>query len=345
MNAAWPTFGLASDVRPLLARAVAAEEPAALVTLFGADGAAPLGVGSQMLFTPTDQCGFLSGGCVEGDVALHAREALDDGLPRRLVYGRGGPPDIRLLCGARIELLVEPVGAEQAKRLLALAHDRRAALWLSDGTAQVVLEEGGPRPSLPPGLAAAEAAAARTTAAAGAAGEAIFRRYDPRARLVIVGGDPVALATAKVATDAELEVVLIRPKGPAEPPPVAGVRYLRDPPEAALQSLGLDPWTAVAALSHDLELDHEALRLALPSTAAYVGVLGSRRRIAERAARLRADRLDAADVRKLRAPIGLEIGARTPYEIAVSIVAEVVAAFRAQDSRRTWPCAEAQAAP
>jgi xanthine dehydrogenase accessory factor len=327
----WPTFGLTSDVRPHLRRALAAGEPCVMATLYAAEGAAPLGLGAQMLFSRGETSGFLSGGCVEGDVALHAQAVMADGSPRWLVYGRGGPPDIQLLCGARIELLVERAGASAAERLIALSDARRPALWISDAAGQAVAA-GGETASASP----AEEAACLTTAIAGAAGGAIFRRYDPRARLVVVGGDPIALATARLAAEAEFDVTLIRPKGPAEPPPVAGVHYLRDPPAAAFGRLALDPWTAVAALSHDLALDHEALAIALASPAAYVGVLGSRRRIEERRRHLRASGLSESDIQRLRAPIGLEIGARSPYEIAVSIVAEIVAAFRRQDALRRW---------
>ena len=337
----WPTFGLASDIRPMLSRALAAEKPAAMVTLVGAEGAAPLGVGSQMLFTHDERAGFLSGGCVEGDVAIHALAVLGDGQPRRLVYGRGGPPDIQLLCGSRIELLVERLSPTQAQRLLDLGQARRPALWLSDGRVQQCVSEGefaaGP-------LATALELARRSTALAGeAAGEAAYRRFDPKPRLILVGGDPVALAVARLATDAGLEVALIRVKGPVQPPPIPGVLYLRDPPAEALDELGLDPWTAVAALSHDLELDHQALKAALPSPAIYVGALGSRRRIPERVSRLSAEGVARKHLKRLKAPIGVEIGARTPYEIAVSILAEVIAAFGEQDRNRTWSAAPARA--
>lgn len=343
MTGSWPTFGLTSDVRPLLARALESAEPAALVTLYAAEGAAPLGVGSQMLFTATERCGFLSGGCVEGDVAIHALAVIEDGEPRRLAYGRGGPPDIRLLCGSRIELLVERVDPGAARQLLESMAARKPALWLSDGRRQIVIEEGRRLESgLDPAHDGAESMAGRSTAVAGGSSGAIFRRYDPRPRLVILGGDPIALATARLACDAELEVVLIRPKGPVDPPPIPGLRYLRTSPAQAIGQLAPDPWTAVAALSHDLAFDHEALVAALGSLAGYVGVLGSRRRIEERQERLRDDGVGEADLRRLRAPIGLDIGAKAPFEIAVSIVAEIVAAFRCQDSCRTWRRNEAR---
>ena len=110
----WPSFGLSDDVRPELARALERGEACALVTLTRTAGGAPRPEGAQMLIGEGGAlCGFLSGGCVEGDVALHAAQTLADGEPRTLVYGEGSPwPDIRLLCGARIELLVERVAPD-----------------------------------------------------------------------------------------------------------------------------------------------------------------------------------------------------------------------------------------
>ena len=100
----WPIFGLAEDMRPAMAAAAAAGEPAAMVTLYAVEGGGPRPPGAQMLLSASTAAGFLSGGCVEGDVAVHAAQTIADGEPRHLVYGEGGPwPDIRLLCGARIE--------------------------------------------------------------------------------------------------------------------------------------------------------------------------------------------------------------------------------------------------
>jgi xanthine dehydrogenase accessory factor len=342
----WPAYGLVSDVRGVLAEALRVGQPAVMVTLYAAEGATPLGLGAQMLFAAENRAGFLSGGCVEGDVALQAEAAAADGQPRRLVYGRGGPPDIRLLCGSRIELLAERIdpASPAARRLVALSAARRPALWLSDGQTQACLAEGEAPDGLPRALREAFDLALRQPAVAGGAGGAIFRRFDPPGRLAVIGADPIALAIARLASDSGLQTVLIRPKGPATPPPAPVAAYLRGPAGEALASLGLDPWTAVAVASHDLETDHGALMAALPSEAAYVGVLGSKRRIPERLGRLKADGLDEAALMRLKAPMGLDIGARSPVEIAVSVLAEVVAALRAREARRTWPAAGDEAA-
>ena len=342
----WPAFGTQSDLRPALRRAAEAGAAVVLGTLYAHEGAAPLGEGAQILFTDgAAAAGFLSGGCVEGDVALHAKAVLQSGEPRRLVYGRGGPPDIQLLCGSRIEVLLERIAPDDPalRRLLDLEAARRPALWLSDGVQRTCLAEGEPGAKPPAALRPALAKASERPAVSAAAGEAIFRRHAPRFRLVVVGGDPTTLAIAKLAAEAGFETALVRPKGPSAPPPVAGVRYFRGEPAEAFRTLGLDPWTAVAVATHDIDIDHEALRVALPSAAGHVGALGSRKRIPERLARLSADGLSDAAVARLKAPIGLDIGARAPWEIAVSVIAEAIQSLKALDAARPWPAASAAA--
>ena len=340
---AWPVFGVQPDVRTALEQAMAAGRPAVLATLHTHDGAAPLGEGAQILFDGGAVAGFLSGGCVEGDVALHAQSVLADGASRWLVYGRGGPPDIQLLCGSRIEVLLERIAPddEAARRLLTLTDKRRAALWLSDGRVRACLAEGESAPALPDALQAAMGWASDHPSISGATADALYRRYTPRRRLVVVGGDPITLAIAKLASEAGFETALVRPKGPSVPPPLAGVRYFRGEPGEAFAALDLDAFTAVAIATHDIDIDHAALCSVLPSAAGYVGALGSRRRLPERIARLEGAGLSPEAIARLNAPIGLSIGARSPWEVAVSVVAEVIQSLKAQDALRAWPKAAA----
>lgn len=304
----WPTYGLSDDQRPALRTALAGGKAAALATIAALGDGGPRPVGTQMVFAADGAVsGFMSGGCVEGDVALHARAVLADGAPRRLVYGEGSPwPDIRLLCGARIEILVERVAPEDpaAAMLLELMEARRPAVWITDGLQRLcVPAETAPRPW--PG--------------------ALVRRHDPVWRLAVVGGDPTALAIATLGVQAGFETTLVRPRGPAAQPPVAGLAYSRAEPAEALAALGLDAWSAVAIAGHDADNDHAALMAALPSAAPYVGLLGARRRLPERLARLRAAGLAERDLERLRAPIGLDLGGKAPWEVAVATIGEVVA--------------------
>jgi xanthine dehydrogenase accessory factor len=338
----WPEFGLVDDIRPALAAAMAAGKPAAFATLHAAQGGAPRGVGAQILFTEDDAAGYVSGGCVEADIACHAMEVLGSGEPRRLVYGRGGPLDIQLPCGGRIELLVERILPDDAaaRRLVDLMASREAALWLTNGYERAVLAEGEDCSRLPSAL---RGAFAHAQGASPGDGSAIYRVYEPPRRAIVLGSDPTALAFASMAAMMAVEVTLVRPSGPALPPPLAGISYRREGPGAAIASLKPDRWTSVVIAMHDEINDHEALMTALRSQAFYVGLLGSRRRLGDKLDRLRDSGLDAATIARLRAPIGLPLGGSSPWEIALSILAEIT---RDSDAIRlkSWPAADARAA-
>ncbi len=304
----WPTYGLDDDQRPALRAALAGGQAAALATIAALGDGGPRPVGTQMVFAADGTLsGFMSGGCVEGDVALHARAVLADGAPRRLVYGEGSPwPDIRLLCGARIEILVERIAADEpaAAMLFTLQEERRPAVWITDGLQRLCVPAGDAPPAWP---------------------GALTRRHDPVWRLAVVGGDPTALAIATLGVQAGFETTLIRPLGPEAPPPIPGLAYSRAEPGHTLAALGLDAWSAVAIAGHDLQNDHAALIAALPSPAPYVGLLGARRRLPERLADLRAAGISEQSLEKLRAPIGLDLGGKAPWEVAVATIGEVVA--------------------
>lgn len=300
----WPEFGLADDMRPLLAQRAAEGRPAVLATLFAAEGGAPRGIGAQMLIWQDGIAGYLSGGCVEADIALHARECLDSGEPKVLVYGRGGPADIALPCGGRIEVLLERLapGDEAISRLIEFAGRRVPALYLSDGRQRACVAQGEAVPQF-------EAS--------------VQRVYEPHRRIALFASDPVVLALASLMAPAGYEILVARPKGPAAAPPVSG-GYVTTNPADTISALDPDPWTAIVVAMHDEIDDHEALVAALRSRAGYVGLLGSRRRLQEKIARLRTAGLDEEAIGRLRAPIGLPGLGRGPWQIAASIQAEVM---------------------
>ena len=309
----WPLFGFSDDARPALRAALEAGRPAALATIVALGGGGPRPRGTQMVIARDMVSGFLSGGCLESDVAGQAEAVLVSGEPRLLVYGQGSPwPDIRLMCGARIEVLLERIAAgdEAALRLFDLTDARAPAVWLSDGARRAC----GPLDDAPRPWSGA------------------FRKvYQPFPRMIVLGGDPTALAIASLAAQAGCETTLVRPKGPEEAPPFAGVAYRRDEPAQALAAIGLDAWTAVAVATHDAEVDHAALTIALPSKAFYVGALGARRRLPERAAWLARAGLSAGEIARLHAPIGLDIGGKAPWEVAIAVMAQITALRHAGD--------------
>jgi xanthine dehydrogenase accessory factor len=320
----WPLFGLTDDVRPTLRQVREAGEACALATLIEVEGGGPRPVGTQMVFAPGITAGYFSGGCVESDVADHAFACLADGEPRTLVYGEGSPwPDIQLLCGARIEIFLERVAPDDKAlaELLAAHEERRPVVWVSDGHARECAEDVSPWMEAQ-----------------------VVRHHAPTPRLIVVGGDPTALAIAQLGAQSEFETTLVRPKGPIAGPPIPGVRYSRAEPATAFAAIGVDEWTAIAIATHDLETDRAALRAALPSPAGYVGLLGARRRIADRLAPLRAEGAPEAAFNKLSAPIGLDIGGKAPWEVAVSVIGEITALRYARESGSTSTTAPAVAA-
>lgn len=302
---AWPLYGLDDDLRPRMADLIKDGRAFALATVFAADGG-PRGVGAQMVVTDQDSWGFVSGGCVEADVALHGRQTLIDGEPRHLVYGRGSPwIDIRLPCGGRLDLLVERIepgdGAVQA---LVAAHDGRIAVrYRSDGV----------RRSCGPDEGASD-------------GQTVDVAFAPPQKLVVIGSDPIALAAAALGARMGWRALLVWPGGPADPPPGLGVAYSRAAPAEAIEAQAPDRWTAIAVATHDLDQDEQAIRAALETPAGYIGVLGARRRIPDRLERLRRAGIDEAALARLHMPIGLPIKAAAPWEIAVSIASQIIAA-------------------
>jgi xanthine dehydrogenase accessory factor len=148
------------------------------------------------------------------------------------------------------------------------------------------------------------------------------------------------MAIASLGAQAGMETTLVRPKGPETPPPLPGVAYRREEPAAALAAIGADAWTSIAIATHNLDMDREALAAALPSAAGYVGLLGARKRLAERLAPLRAAGFPEARLQQLHAPIGLDIGGKAPWEVALSVIGEITALRHAkvsQEPRKATP--------
>jgi xanthine dehydrogenase accessory factor len=302
----WPLHGLDDDLRPRMADLVVKGEAFALATVTAADGG-PRGIGAQMVVTGQESWGFVSGGCIESDVTSHARAVLVNGGPQHLVYGQGSPwIDIRLPCGGRLDLLVERIEpADTAVGALITAQSARHPVrYQSDGRRRrcVAIDDSGE----------------------GWIADAVFT---PIQRLIVIGSDPIALATSALGARMGWESILVWPGAPTEQPGM-GVICRRDNPEAAIRALATDAWTAVAVASHDADEDARAVCAALSAAAGYIGVLGARRRIPERVGRLRATGVAEADIARIRMPIGLPILAETPWEIAASIVGEIIAQRR-----------------
>lgn len=162
-------------------------------------------------------------------------------------------------------------------------------------------------------------------------GDIFVRVYAPPLRMIVVGAVHIASALAPMAVLAGFDVTLVDPReGFARSSAMAGVEMIVAWPDEAMAALKPDARTAIVTLTHDPKLDDPALVAALRSNAFYVGALGSRKTHAKRLERLQTLGFAAADVARIHGPVGLDINALTPAEIAVSIVAQVIAILRAE---------------
>ncbi|MBB5763304.1 XdhC family protein [Methylorubrum rhodesianum] len=154
--------------------------------------------------------------------------------------------------------------------------------------------------------------------------------HAPPVRLVVIGAVHISQALVPLAAQLDLDLTVIDPRSAfASPERFPGVRLIAAWPDEALRDIGpLDAYTAVAALTHDPKIDDPALIAALRADCAYIGALGSRKTHARRAERLREAGFDEAAIGRIHAPIGLDIGAVSPAEIALSILAQLVATLR-----------------
>ncbi|NNK78794.1 MAG: XdhC family protein [Litoreibacter sp.] len=301
-------------------------EKAALATVIQTWGSAPRPVGSQLAISGAgDIMGSVSGGCVEGAVVVEAIEALEDGKPRLLEYGVSDDEAfaVGLACGGTIRVLVEPVGAAMPAELLEDLVARRAA---RRPAAYVVNIKSWAR-----GLTGPEQGFADRFRSdkSGFEDDDFVAIHNPPLRMAVIGAVHIAQPLLSMARLAGFDPVLIDPReafGSAERFP--GETLIHDWPDAALEAFAPDARAAIVTLTHDPKLDDPAIRVALGSPCFYLGCLGSTRTHAKRVARLEEEGFTKEQIDRIHAPVGLDIGAKSPAEIAISIMAEIIARLR-----------------
>lgn len=297
-----------------------AGEQVALATVVQTWGSSPRPLGSHMAVRSDGRfVGSVSAGCVENAVVSGAQAAIDANAVQTLGFGvsawRNG-----LSCGGKIAVLVQPLlDARPLENVLtALEADRSCALALDRHSPQIdFLEIDGP--------------ASKALVPEGSVSEGRFvRRYRPRSRLIVAGAVHIAEPLAVMAGLAGFSVAIIDPRrefalrGRFDPPPEVAwpEAYFRDHPATAD--------TAIISLTHTPKIDHPTMVAALNSPAFYVGALGSAATHAKRLQRLAHEGFGPDNLRRIHGPIGLPIDAATPSEIAVSILAEIIAVRRAK---------------
>jgi xanthine dehydrogenase accessory factor len=284
----------------------------ALITLTDTVGVSAREPGAQMVVLEDGRyCGFVSGGCTEGAVAVEALRAIQAGADRILRLGQGSPfIDIVLPCGGGVILAIHVVREPDIFEHIASSFVHRQGFTLS-------YEPGRQRLDFEASLEG------RT----GWQGEVFVRRYRPQTRLVLCGRGIELEAAARLALASDLEVDCYCADD-ASHRAVSGLggRSTRLATPSAIPPIPLDADSALVLLFHDLDWDAAVLKDALASPALYVGALGSRRTQACRRQRLDEEGLPAAAIDRVKGPVGLFGPSRNASSLAVSILADVMQA-------------------
>lgn len=287
-----------------------------LATVIRTWGSAPRPAGAHLAIRGDGHfAGSVSGGCIENDVIASAMDLMAAGGHARLEYGVSNTRawEVGLACGGRIEILIQsftpqwfdPAVARAVVQSVDAGHDIRVVTDLATG-----------RSTLGSGS---------HTAPSGASTDHFVNRYEPALRLAIVGAVHITQALAPMAVLAGLEVLVIDPRsGFASDQRLQTVAMTSDWPDEALERWRPNARSAVVTLTHDPKLDDPAIEVALKSPAFYIAALGSRKTHAARLERLGARGFTPDQLARIHGPAGLAIRARTPGEIAVAILAELV---------------------
>ena len=299
---------------------------AVIATVIETWGSAPRRVGSQLIVSGDGQMeGSVSGGCVEGAVVLEALESLKDGKTRVLEYGVSDDDAfaVGLACGGKMRVLVEPVGKQMPQKLLrelvdVIAKNESVIYEINLKTLQrrLIYNDYGER--------------IRRDKSGFEDDEMTFLNvYSPKLKIDIVGAVHIAQALVPIAKIAGFSPRIIDPRESfANRERFGSIEISNDLPDVALTQTRPNYRTAVILLTHDPKLDDPALHIALQSDAFYIGALGSKKTHQQRKNRLKQAGFTEKEIDRVHGPIGLDIGASSPEEIAISILSEVIATLR-----------------
>jgi xanthine dehydrogenase accessory factor len=337
------------DIRTWLAR----DERVALTTVISTWGSAPRGVGAKMAVSSSGAIsGSVSGGCVESAVVDASLQVLASGTPQLLRFGVSDDAawEVGLACGGSIELVIKELDPglfqwvdEHIDGDDSFAIITRIAGPPDEMGTSFVVDEGGIRfvegsaevPQAGSGLIldtirSGDSQRRKVQQENGSESEYFVDVISPPPTLIMVGGVHISVTLARLAKTIGFRTVIIEPRrvfADQERFPFVDL-LIQAWPEEAFKKIPLSSTTAVAVLTHDPKIDDQAMKIALPSEAFYVGGLGSKKTQALRRERLIESGLSPGDLDRLHGPIGLALGARTAEEIALSILAEIVGVQR-----------------
>lgn len=339
------------DVWPQLSPWIKSGKRFALATVISVQRSSPRGVGACLAVCENGNSfiGSVSAGCVENEVIEAAKLCIEDGETRHLQFGPdiGYPWEVSLSCGGKIKVRVERYWSysdeechrELSRQLDVMMDSKSVGALLSGETQHALYDHSGTFVAGDHAFGiAGQSEVARLLASESLsqeielAGETLFfRRLSRRKRLFIIGAVHTAIHLVQIAQSLNYETIVVDPRDayarqerfPSKPDHLATQQ-----PGSILDSYHLAPDDFAVALTHDPKIDDPALACFLKANCGYIGALGSKKSHAARMKRLGKRGFEETQLAQINGPVGLDIGSKTPAEIAVSIVAEIIATQR-----------------
>ena len=320
------------DVLDRLERWAADGTPVAVATVVATERSAPRDPGAVLAVSESgDVVGSVTGGCVEPAVYGEAREVLAGGEPRLKTYGIADEEafEVGLPCGGTVHIFVDRLDPGVVGPIAeAVREERPIALEM-----RITGENAGEKRLVGPndrGPAAQLLARGETGIVDDPDGRLFVSSFAPRPNMYVFGAVDHAAALARIGRFLGFRVTVCDARAkfvtPDRFPDVDGL--VVEWPDRFLAGAPVDERTAICVLTHDHKFDVPALKVALQTSAGYIGAMGSRRTNEDRAERLRAEGVGEGELERIHAPIGLKIGSRSPEEVAVAIAAQIVQVLR-----------------
>ncbi len=301
-------------------------EPVVLATVIETWGSAPRRVGAQMAIGLNGKMqGSVSGGCIESAVVSEAQEAIETKSIRLLEYGVSNEDafSVGLACGGKIRVMLEPVGhtisLETLQKLVNFRKNKvSVACVVNIITGETKLQTEGYSERFMKGFSGFEEE-----------NKIFVTVHNSPIRVMIVGAVHIAQNLVKLAKIANFDPIVVDPRsGFANSERFKSETIIEEWPDTALSQKSIDRNTAIVLLTHDPKLDDPALKIALNSEAFYIGALGSKKTHAARVDRMKGLGFGVDSTNRISGPVGLDIGASNPAEIAISILAEIISKLR-----------------
>lgn len=304
----------------------------AVATVIRTWGSAPRVPGSLMAISEDQEIiGSVSGGCVEGDVIRNSRKVIDSGEAVKLNYGVSNEDawTVGLTCGGKIEVWVENKWDPSLwGNIISSQKSNTTLVYVSDGERKATLSDNNIAGDPLEDEVIKNARLSLESQKPQLTEQGYFINVFPsKQRLLIIGAAHISTHLVQIGSLMGFETIIIDPRGfftDKQQFPTAPDKTFKNWPAEVLEDIELDQNTYVVLLTHDPKIDDQALHILLNSKVAYIGALGSKKTHEKRATRLKDSGFDSNQIERIHGPVGLEINARLPEEIAMSILSQII---------------------